>query len=373
MSRKSDGFFRVNGIYYARVPDEKTGELVRQSSKTDDLEKAKEWRDRLRHHDWQRKRLGINTVDWTVKELIDWAWENEWSKPSWANKKSIYSTLKRPLEFFGSIVSRKLTIREIEHYVEIRRNEVKASSINKEMSYLRSAFNQAIRKDRLLDKNPFSQIQSFNELEFQRSVNATPEQQMALIQESTGIVHDVVEFAFDTGLRKGEIEALKWADVHFESNQIRVVSRKGRKGSINIRFVPIFENALAVLNRRPRISEYVFCNEEGKPIPRDGAIHAGFPRLTARLNMPDFHFHDIRHTFGTNYYRMNKDIASTAMVLGHGNNVTTTMRYLNLSYDDLMPKESGKLYPWRPKSVLPKNAIKMEVIDNQASAVSSVG
>jgi integrase len=112
-----------------------------------------------------------------------------------------------------------------------------------------------------------------------------------------------------------------------------VESYKGNTGIKKRYWVPIYDRAMAVLKRRPHLSEFVFCNEKGDLIPENGVIH-NFERIISRLQIPNFTFHDIRHTFATNRYRETADLLAVMMMLGHSS-LKMTQRYLNLTDLDL--------------------------------------
>lgn len=348
MSKKRDGLTLRNGVYYISYKHRVTGKRIRISADTTIKEKAAELRERLVGESWDQKHTKAE-INWTIIELMDWAWRTEWSTKENADKKQHDSAVKSFLAYSGLMLARELSGEEIKAYIfgdekktiPRRLNDVKKSSVNRELSYFRSAYNLAIEDGKLLF-NPFRKIKIFSEEGFKRDRVATNEERRILIEHSAGTLQDAIEFDFNTGLRKGELESLKWTAVDLIRKTARVRSIKGDKEII--RDVPLFKEALAVLARRPRASEYVFCNPEGNKIPEDGLIKSGFQRLIERTGIKDFHFHDIRHSFATAYYLRTKNIVAISYILGH-RDIETTMGYLNLKPENLVPSADFNLWP----------------------------
>ena len=144
------------------------------------------------------------------------------------------------------------------------------------------------------------------------------------------LVAAIVTVAAFTGLRLGELRALRWADVDFTARTILVRRNLPVHGeertpkSGRVRSVPLIDQAAVVLDglsRRElftRPSDRVFCSVIGEPFD-DGAIRLAFyaALLAAGLGNKRYAdlpskanpkgvkkddpmvFHDLRHTFGT--------------------------------------------------------------------------
>jgi integrase len=106
----------------------------------------------------------------------------------------------------------------------------------------------------------------------------------------------LVEVALRTGMRRGELLALRWTDVDLESGSVRIRRDKAGDG----RWTMLSPEALGIvraIKRRKVGSSLVFCTPFGK------SLHTNFQRVweTARrrAHLPDFRFHDLRHTFAS--------------------------------------------------------------------------
>ena len=145
-----------------------------------------------------------------------------------------------------------------------------------------------------------------------------------------------------TGLRRGELLALRWRDVDFAGQAIRVRSSYAggqlttpKSGKVrSVPMAPDVAAALAALGRRERWTgddELVFVGEAGSYL--DGsALRRRYTAALARAGLRRLRFHDLRHTFGTRMIAK-ADIRRVQEWMGHAD-VQTTMKYLHYAPRD---------------------------------------
>ena len=140
-----------------------------------------------------------------------------------------------------------------------------------------------------------------------------------------------------TGLRQGELVALRWRDVDFSGSAIRfrasytnghLTSPKSGK----IRSVPMAQRVAEVLARLGQREfftdddDIVFAGITGGYL--DGsALSKRYRAALRRAGLRPLRFHDLRHTFGTRVIGV-ADIRRVQEWMGHAN-VQTTMQYLH--------------------------------------------
>lgn len=96
--------------------------------------------------------------------------------------------------------------------------------------------------------------------------------------------------ALQTGMRRGEIFKLKWANIDFEYGFAELLETKSGKS----RRVPISNKFWEILNKLDKSTEYVFTNPQtGQPY---NDIKISFHSLLKKAKIEDFRFHDFRHT-----------------------------------------------------------------------------
>jgi integrase len=150
---------------------------------------------------------------------------------------------------------------------------------------------------------------------------------------------DLVRVAAYTGLRRGELMALRWRDVDLArrklvvrraiSAAIEAPSTKSRRA----REVPIPAQADGVLRRLASredftsSSDFVFVNRLGRRL--DGsAVRRRFERARDAAGLRKLRFHDLRHSYGSLLVAGGVDLASVKAAMGHSR-ITTTERYLH--------------------------------------------
>ena len=140
-----------------------------------------------------------------------------------------------------------------------------------------------------------------------------------------------------TGLRQGELRALRWKHVRFADRTIVIVA--GMSGgedsstkSGKWRAVPLPREAFVVLDQLSRREwftspeDYVFCGPAGGPLD-DSALRRRYNSARDAAGLPPLPFHHLRHTFATLAIR-GLDPATVQSLLGHSK-ITTTERYLH--------------------------------------------
>lgn len=150
---------------------------------------------------------------------------------------------------------------------------------------------------------------------------------------------ELVRIAAYTGLRRGELVALRWRDVDFTLRKIvvrRAVSANVEASSTKsrrAREVPLPDQAAGALDRLSQrgdftaAGDYVFANRLGRRL--DGsALRRRVERARDAAGLRPLRFHDLRHTYGSLLVAGGVDLASVKAAMGHSR-ITTTERYLH--------------------------------------------
>ena len=154
-----------------------------------------------------------------------------------------------------------------------------------------------------------------------------------------------VMLALCTGMRIGEVCALKWEDVDLTHRMIRVCKTVGRiyncelgatervfstpKTKHSFREIPISKllfEALCV-TKRMSSSPFVVGTTIYATDPRTYRDY--FNRLLKRLNITPIVFHGLRHTFATRCIESQCDYKTVSSILGHSNVATTLNLYVH--------------------------------------------
>lgn len=152
--------------------------------------------------------------------------------------------------------------------------------------------------------------------------------------------HTLFLTAILTGMRRGELLALKWGDIDWQSGQICVrrslykgsfVSPKSRNGVRRIIMSDVLAGNLEYDRRLANPEhELVFCTPEGKPLDADNLVKREFHPALERAGIRRIRFHDLRHTFASLLIANGEDIKFVQSMLGHASATTTLDRYGHL-------------------------------------------
>lgn len=163
-----------------------------------------------------------------------------------------------------------------------------------------------------------------------------------------------------TGLRIGELLALRWDDVDLKRGLISVNKTcrdgKNEKGFLQIvgepkteasrRVIPLPKQLVGELKelKRSQKSKYV-VSSGGKPVGIR-SYQRSFALTLKKLKIKHKGFHALRHTFATRALECGMDVKTLAEILGHKNATVTLNRYAHslLEHKTEMMNKLGKLF-----------------------------
>ena len=161
--------------------------------------------------------------------------------------------------------------------------------------------------------------------------------------------------ALTTGMRQGELLALRWRDVDLGVGVVAVRATLYRadgglqlgepKTARSRRSVHLTPEAVAALRRhRERQSverlrlgpawednDLVFPNELGRPLERQNVLHRSFYPLLDRAGLPRIRFHDLRHTTATLLLSRGVHPKIVSDILGHATVAITLDTYSHVT------------------------------------------
>ncbi|EOH82642.1 tyrosine-type recombinase/integrase [Enterococcus raffinosus] len=204
------------------------------------------------------------------------------------------------------------------------------------------------KKNGKIFSNPFSQIQLPKVK--RRKVNALTRSEQKKIMEIASVEKNErglpVLLALHSGMRIGEISALRWSDIDFESNLIHVNNTYQRIGlslgnkrtqllfadsktESSVRMIPMTRplNKLLLNHKKTVKGEFVFSTNGQPTEPR--LLSYYFHKIREKANLPKIHFHQLRHTFATRCLEMKGDISSVSALLGHASTQMTLDTYVH--------------------------------------------
>jgi integrase len=257
----------------------------------------------------------------------------QWRHATLAQYRSILARLN---DTFGPTRLADIRPSHVSDYVTKHSANMAAASVNRDVSILHAIFEWAEGLE-LVDRNPTRGVA--RPLVRQRKGHALrPEQVQALARAFT-VDQDRVAFLtlILTGVRRSELQALRWADVDLIDNRLRVVDSKTELGSRSIAIPPGLAEALWQHRRTTAYkadTDRVFCHPEKGTIYRyetfSAALRAAYG--AAGFEWPDKlrPCHDLRVTSITNDAIAGANPVALMTKAGHAN-MATTKRYLKLA------------------------------------------
>lgn len=234
-------------------------------------------------------------------------------------------------------------------------NGLSARTIHIINMVLSAALKKAV-KSRLILFNVCDAVELPKQVQKERRV-LTPEEQECLLKElkkdEQGFMY---VFALFTGLRRGEVLALKWSDVDLDNGIISVTKTLSRvktyvdsgdktklivsepKTETSKRLVPIVKSLIPMLKKQRKLTrknndfDLVFPSEAGGYID-PGNYNRKFYKMVKRAGLPKANPHSLRHSFATRALEAGVDLKTTQELLGHSSIDITANLYTHALMD----------------------------------------
>lgn len=165
-----------------------------------------------------------------------------------------------------------------------------------------------------------------------------------LLENSTGEMRNFLGISFFTGMRSGELLALKWEDVDFKTETISITKTisagyiNEAKTASSMRDIEMTDQAKEFFLKQRLLTglknTYIFLNRKGTYHFSNQTFNVRFKKLLKRLNLEERSVHNTRHTFASIMLNNGIETLWVSNMLGHSN-VTVTLSI----YTHYMPKK----------------------------------
>ena len=301
-----------------------------------------------------------DTIDYRLKPLIERFGDRPLSEIKTADIEDFLADLKKP-RVVNSLDGRTLT----------------PASINRTLGLLRHMLNWAVGRE-YLDRTPFRRgtevLIRLEREDNKRRRRVSEEEETALLAVASPHLRSMIIAALDTGMRRGEMLALKFGDIDWKRRVI--VLRGETTKSRRTRVVPIGTSRLLAVLEWLRLDSTggqkgdevpVFSNEAGErlktfkkawqvavlkahgvdPQWRKGSYKDLTADCQQRFREINLHWHDLRHEYASRLVDRGVPLAQVRDLLDHAS-IVTTERYDNQRLEALQAAvarlEDGKTF-----------------------------
>ncbi|MBP7188246.1 MAG: site-specific integrase [Ruminococcus sp.] len=214
---------------------------------------------------------------------------------------------------------------------------------------MKSVFKYAARTYRIFNPMEGLVMPKKEKTDIRLLTEAEEKRLMQIVMEKQNLTTLGIALAKMTGLRIGELCALKWADIDLEKRiltvkktlqriQVKGGAKKTKliltqpKSETSKRTIPIPACLIEFLRKFQGNPEQFVLSGKEKPIePR--TMQYRFATILKNGNLPSVHFHALRHMFASNCVRLGFDIKTLSEILGHSGVEITLNRYVHSSFE----------------------------------------
>lgn len=252
--------------------------------------------------------------------------------------------------YMGDLYLKDITTEKISAFSQYLLNEKKLStkSVRDILTFLRSILSYINKQiDGVL-----SHVEIVYPRELPKVIRVLTEQEeselILYLAEEMNMGKFAVYLALRTGMRIGEICALRWKDISFSDETICVSNTVQRiknidsqgdsktvlmigspKSDKSRRTIPLMPDIAALFRKfyQNEPEYFVLTGSENCMEPRK--LQRYLRRYTKACNIEGIHFHTLRHTFATRCVEVGFDVKTLSEVLGHASISVTLERYVH--------------------------------------------
>lgn len=245
--------------------------------------------------------------------------------------------------WFGGRTVDRIEPEHVEAYMRAKLEKLASKTVTNHLMFLHGLFAFS-RRRRWVTANPVAmvdrppvarqharRIRFLQPVEVEALLRAVPDDTLGVVELPLYLC------AVMTGLRQGELLALKWLDVDWTAGRVRVADNyaRGYTAEANspksgyLRSVPTADRLAGELERHFQRSPYrapndlVFCHPETGHVLDASKLRKRFVDALGRAGVNVITFHELRHTFGTQMAAAGAPLRAVQEWLGHADAKTT--------------------------------------------------
>ncbi len=252
---------------------------------------------------------------------------------------------------FSHLLLREIKQEEVQRFLSKLKDTLDPKTVNNIRLTLYMILDYA-RKLRYIPENPVMDVKPFK-VEHKEMDFLDPSEIRLLLKHASEPHRTLLFTAILTGMRRGEILALQWGDIDWNSNTVFVrrsiywstvkglqdgqkrwsfISPKSKRSTRAIVLSPMLKETLEMHRITAPVNQYdlVFANSEGNPLDPDNMIKRDFQATLRFAGLRQIRFHDLRHSYASLLIAQGENIKFIQSQLGHASVQTTLDRYGHL-------------------------------------------
>jgi integrase len=243
--------------------------------------------------------------------------------------------------FFGDRAIDRVDTIAISQYLRRKRADgLSSKTVQNHLNFLHGVFAFAVKRgwaplnpvahvDRpKRSRSPHTRVRFLQPHELDAMIRAVPDDTLGPVERPLYLT------AALTGARQGELLALRWADVDWVAQRLRIADNytRGRWGttkSHESRSVPLADRVareLDLLSKRSRYrsdTDLVFCHPLTGNVLDPSRLRKRFAEALESARVNKITFHELRHTFGTQMAAAGAPLRAIQEWMGHADAKTT--------------------------------------------------
>lgn len=372
MARKTNCI--KNGVEYFRITStigrDANGKLIRKEfygiSRKDAENKRDEYLDNI------KKGLNIDYKNVTLGDLMQsWLFEivKVRVKPtSFERYEGIYRNYIKESELYGVKLCSLKSIQIQRYYNNLYSNKKSSNSIKNLNKLLKQFLNYAVSEGYIFKNLCTGLVIPKDKVIDDKKIEVFTNDEIQALKRAL-IGHDLkclILMALGTGLRQGELLALKWTDIDMDKKEVKVEKTIKRvkiiesdgsskheiitqppKSKSSNRIIPIPSSLIPILkehkNKQNRAkvkagssytnNNYIFATATGNNLSTKN-LFMSYKNLLKKAKISHKKFHSLRHTYATKLFEANVPLKTVQTLLGHSDiSITANI------YTHVMPKE----------------------------------
>ena len=217
-----------------------------------------------------------------------------------------------------------------------------------------TALDKAVSQGLLL-KNPAAACKAPATHPKEMQVLTQEEMQRLLIQAKENDCYELLLLELTTGLRRGELLALQWDDLDFQTGELYIQRQVQRiRGELTVTQPKTRSSSRSIILPPPILdilkncrqhtgSRWMFPSPRKEDSPRDpAAVRKKLSTILERAGCKHVRFHDLRHTFATNALEHGMDVKTLSAIIGHVSSATTLNVYAHVT-DGMRQSAAAKI------------------------------